>query len=112
MLITIHNYFLFTRKFRDYLFPKGVLNSREKPTPRGIYFLEDYEWGVDIPLEMGTGYFVMDDKFTVTPEKDQWGGHCVRGVQMRSYFWSVFSWALTEYRKMRVRNDSVSGNFS
>ena len=71
MLITIHNYCLFSRKFRDYLFPKGVLINQEKPTPKSIYFLENYDWGVDIPLKMGTRYFVKDDKFTVTPEKDQ-----------------------------------------
>ena len=35
--------------------------------------------------------------------------HCVKNVQIRSYFWSVFSW--TEYRKIRTRNNSVFRHF-
>ena len=38
--------------------------------------------------------------------------HCVKGVQIRSYFWSVFSCIQSEYRKMRTRNNSVFGHFS
>ena len=50
--------------------------------------------------------------------------HCVKSVQIRIYFWSVFSciwteygeiWSLriqSEYRKTRTRNNSVFGNFS
>ena len=40
------------------------------------------------------------------------GDHCVKIVQIRSYFWSVFSCIRTEYRKIRTRNKSVSGHFS
>ena len=42
--------FLFTRKFREYLFPKGVSIYQEKATPRGTYFLGDYDWEVGISL--------------------------------------------------------------
>ena len=33
--------------------------------------------------------------------------HCVKSVQIRSYFWSVFSCIRIEYRKMRTRNNFV-----
>ena len=35
--------FMFTRKFREDLFPKKVLIYQEKMTPRSIYFLENYD---------------------------------------------------------------------
>ena len=38
--------------------------------------------------------------------------HCLKSVQIRSYFWSVFSCIRTEYRKRRTRNKSVFGQFS
>ena len=38
--------------------------------------------------------------------------HYAKIVQIRSYFWSVFSCIRTEYRKIRTRNNSVFGNFS
>ena len=43
--------------------------------------------------------------------------HCVKSVQIRSYFWSVFSLIRTEYeeseyRKIRTKNNSVFGHFS
>ena len=38
--------------------------------------------------------------------------HCVKSVQIRSYFWSVFSCIQPEYRKIRSRNNSVFGHFS
>ena len=50
---------------------------------------------------------------------------CIRSVQIRSYFWSVFSCfglnteiyfvdlhIQSEYRKIRTRNNSVFGHFS
>ena len=33
--------------------------------------------------------------------------HCVKSVQIRSYFWSVFFCIRTEYRKIRTRNNSA-----
>ena len=38
--------------------------------------------------------------------------HCVKSVQIQSYFWSVFSCIQSEYRKTRTRNNSVFGHFS
>ena len=38
--------------------------------------------------------------------------HCVKSVQIRAYFWSVFSCIRTEYRKILTRNNSVFGHFS
>ena len=38
--------------------------------------------------------------------------HCVKSVQIRSFFWSVFSCIRTEYRKIRTRNKTVFGHFS
>ena len=38
--------------------------------------------------------------------------HCVKSVQIRGYFWSVFYCIRTEYRKIRTRNNSVFGHIS
>ena len=38
--------------------------------------------------------------------------HCVKSVQIRSFFWSIFSCIRTEYRKMRTRKNSIFGHFS
>ena len=38
--------------------------------------------------------------------------HCVKNVQIRSSFWSLFSCIQSEYRKRRTRNNSVFGHFS
>ena len=38
--------------------------------------------------------------------------HCVKSVQIRSFFWSIFSCIRTEYMKIRTRKNSVFGYFS
>ena len=38
--------------------------------------------------------------------------HCVKSVHIWSYFWSVFSYIRSEYRKIRTRNNSVFAHFS
>ena len=38
--------------------------------------------------------------------------HCGKIVQIRSYFWSVFSCIQPEYRKIQTRNNSVFEQFS
>ena len=45
--------------------------------------------------------------------------HCVKSVQIQSYFWSVFSCIQTvnlhiqyKFRKIRTRNNSIFGHFS
>ena len=38
--------------------------------------------------------------------------HCVKSVQLRSFFWSVISCIRTEYRKLQTRKNSVFGHFS
>ena len=38
--------------------------------------------------------------------------HCVKSVQIRSFFWSVFSSIQSEYRKIRTRNNSIFGHFT
>ena len=38
--------------------------------------------------------------------------HCVKSVQIRSNFWSVFSCIQSKYRKIRIKNNSVFGHFS
>ena len=37
--------------------------------------------------------------------------HCMKSVQIRIYFWSLFFCIRTEYRKIRTRNNSVFGHF-
>ena len=48
--ITIRYSFLFTRKFREYLFSKRLLICQEKTIPSSNYFLGDYGWGVGISM--------------------------------------------------------------
>ena len=38
--------------------------------------------------------------------------HCAKNVQIRSFFWSIFSCIRTEYRKIRTRKNSIFGLFS
>ena len=38
--------------------------------------------------------------------------HCVKSVQIRSFFWSIFSRIRTEYGEIRTRKNSVFGHFS
>ena len=38
--------------------------------------------------------------------------HCVKSVQIQSFFWSVFFCIRTEYRKIWTRKNSVFGHFS
>ena len=38
--------------------------------------------------------------------------HCAKSVQMRGFFWSVFFCIRTEYKKIRIRKNSVFGHFS
>ena len=40
------------------------------------------------------------------------GEHCVKSVQIQSYFWSVFSCIQSGSRKIRSRNNSVFRHFS
>ena len=37
--------------------------------------------------------------------------HCVKSVQIQSFFWSVFSCIRTKYRKIRTRTNSVFRHF-
>ena len=41
-----------------------------------------------------------------------WKIHCVKSVQIRSFFWSVFSCIQSEYRKIPTRKSSSFGLFS
>ena len=38
--------------------------------------------------------------------------HCVKSVQIRIFFWSIFYCIWTEYRKIRTRKNSVFQHFS
>ena len=61
------------------------------------------------PSRQGTGFPMQGFQlqiYWVAPR------HCVNSVQIRSYFWSVFSCIQSEYRKIRTRNNSVFGHFS
>ena len=50
IIITMSHSFLFTRKFRGNLFPKGALIYQEKVTLKSIYSRGNYDWGVYICL--------------------------------------------------------------
>ena len=51
-------------------------------------------------------------KTEITLNNCEWLLHRVKSVEIRSYFWSVFSCIQSEYRKIRTRNNSVFGQFS
>ena len=38
--------------------------------------------------------------------------YCVKSVQIRSYFWSIFFCIQSKYRKIWTRNNSISRHFS
>ena len=38
--------------------------------------------------------------------------HCVKSVQIRAFFWSVFSCIQTEYRKIQTKKNCLFGHFS
>ena len=38
--------------------------------------------------------------------------HCVKSVQIWSFFWAIFSCMRTEYRKIRTTKNSIFGHFS
>ena len=44
--MTITYSFLYTRKFKEYIFLKGVLIYREKTTHGINYFFRTFDWGV------------------------------------------------------------------
>ena len=51
-------------------------------------------------------------KIKRTIEDNCYERYCVKSVQIRSFFWSVFFRIRTEYGKIRTRKNSVFGNFS
>ena len=38
--------------------------------------------------------------------------HCVKSVQIQSFFWSIFSCIQSKYGKIRTRKNSIFGYFS
>ena len=42
----------------------------------------------------------------------KWNIYCVKSVQIRIFFWSLFSCTRTAYTKIRTRKKSVFGHFS
>ena len=46
------------------------------------------------------------------PNKCREHSHCVKSVQIRTFFLSAFSFIWTAYRKIRTRKNSVFGHFS
>ena len=52
--------------------------------------------------------------FTRKIEHHSWflfSSHCLKSVQIRSFFWFVFSYIWTEYKKIPSRKNSVFGHF-
>ena len=45
-------------------------------------------------------------------QRKMWNRHGVKSVQIRNFFWSVFSCIWAEYRKIRTKNNSAFGHFS
>ena len=50
--------------------------------------------------------------YFLTARRWKFNIHCVKSVQIRSFFWSVFPCIRTEYRKLRTRKNSAYGHFS
>ena len=68
------------------------LSKNTFPISMVIINLGNYIWGAKYDLFMKT--------------------RCLKSVQIRSFFWSVFSYIQSKYRKMRTRKYSVFGYFS
>ena len=50
--------------------------------------------------------------YSIPPSLSSYRIHCVKSIQIRSYFCPVFSWIRTKYRKIRTRNNFVFVHFS
>ena len=61
-----------------------------------------------LPLTMLNTFFDHFRRLNFQVLKD----HCVKNIQIRSFFWSAFSHIRIEYRKIRTRKNSVFGLFS
>ena len=84
-----------------------------------MFFLQSFFHIFTIANEL-TGFSIS----TFANMEDSFKRHCVKIVQIRNYFWSVFFSIRTEYveikslriqsksRKIRTRNKSVFGHFS
>ena len=56
--------------------------------------------------------FIFYLQLTVCRYNPAYNQHCMKSVQIRSFFWSVFFCIQSKYRKMRTRKCSVFGQFS
>ena len=73
-----------------------------------VYFLFLYVFFNYTPCNVMPNMVIMFMKiFALIPRV-----YCVKSVQIRSYFWSIFSCIQFKYRKIRTRNNTVFGRFS
>ena len=63
----------------------------------------------DLKLIRVNNYFVFFKLFPILKFKSL---HCLKSIQIRSFFWSLFSRIQTEYEKIRTRKNFVFGHFS
>ena len=57
-------------------------------------------------------YYVAIIYIIMNKRKSKTDAHCVKRVQIHSYFWFIFFCIWTEYRKIQTRNNSIFGQFS
>ena len=91
--------------FRDYLFPKGVLIYQEKATPRNIHFLGNYDWRVDIPLEISI--IPWNAISASSEEHSEAGGTGRQNVLLKKLFSKSIGWAFTKVRTHRYCSNTT-----
>ena len=83
-----------------------IINKEDKP-PRAITILkEDIEVFVLL-----VGIYISNEESFQSPITTL-PLHCVKSIQIQNFFWSIFSYIQSEYRKIRTRKNSVFGHFS
>ena len=77
-----------------------------------IYFQEIFGVFFLLPWSKNTKFFDSLAIWLIGFWIRLWVFHCVKTVQIWSFFWSVFSLIRIEYRRMKTRKNDVFGHFS
>ena len=118
-IIFRHMFFIFLQKFenyfsisREFLFP--IWLSLKRSFIVILNYILGYRNDFDVSIAISSLIRKQPSREVLLKQ------HCVKSVQIRSYFWLVFSCIRieyvdllrSEYRKIRTRNNSVFGHFS
>ena len=93
-------------------FPADLVTFTEKILNGKLYLLCSVIPNFEHGAQYTVCYSMLLLLLSVNPMVIPYYLHCVKSVQIRSFFWSVFSYIRTEGRKIRTRKNSVFGHFS